>query len=290
LRFWYITIAMLTFKTKAEVKDYLLSLPHSGQSIGFVPTMGALHQGHLALVHRALAENDITVCSIFVNPTQFTNANDLATYPRTVEQDLALLAKQGCHIAYLPEVEDLYPQGREVETFDFGALEHVMEGKYRKGHFQGMATVVKRLLLAVQPSKAYFGKKDYQQWLIVKRLTELANINTEIIGCPIEREADGLALSSRNLRLTPQQRHAAPVIFEALTQLSQSNRDKALTKAIAKAIETINAHPDLAVEYLEAADAQTLQPVTNWNDAGEIRAFAAVYAGDVRLIDNVSLS
>jgi pantoate--beta-alanine ligase len=138
LRFWYITIAMLTFKTKAEVKDYLLSLPHSGQSIGFVPTMGALHQGHLALVHRALAENDITVCSIFVNPTQFTNANDLATYPRTVEQDLALLAKQGCHIAYLPEVEDLYPQGsQKLKHLILVTLEHVMEGRAPKRPFSG---------------------------------------------------------------------------------------------------------------------------------------------------------
>lgn len=282
--------AMHIFKTQAELKQLLSSQPYTGKSIGFVPTMGALHKGHLSLVERAMAENDLVVSSIFVNPTQFNNTDDLAKYPRMPEQDLALLEKLGCHIAYLPAVSDLYPNGPEVESFDFGELENVMEGKHRPGHFQGMATVVKRLLLAVQPAQAYFGKKDYQQWLIVKRLAELEKINTQIVGCPIEREADGLAMSSRNLRLTPQQRHAAPVIFEALTQLKESSRSKPLIKGIRKAIETINAHPGLALEYLEVADADTLQPVDDWDKSKNIRAFTAVYAGEIRLIDNISLS
>ncbi len=280
---------MHIFKTQAELKQELSGQQYSGKSIGFVPTMGALHQGHLSLVKRALVENDVVVSSIFVNPTQFNNADDLDKYPRMPEQDLALLEKLGCHIAYLPDVTDLYPNGPEVESFDFGDLELVMEGKHRPGHFQGMATVVKRFLTAVQPNKAYFGKKDYQQWLVVKRLADLENLSTEIVGCPIEREGDGLAMSSRNLRLTPQQRHAAPVIYEALIQLKESNRDKPLYKALSKAVETINAHPGLAVEYLEIADADTLKPVSDWHDSDDIRAFAAVYAGEVRLIDNISL-
>jgi pantoate--beta-alanine ligase len=281
---------MHIFKTQAELKQHLTSHANAGKSIGFVPTMGALHQGHLSLVKRAADENALVVSSIFVNPTQFNNAIDLELYPRMPEQDLVMLEKTGCDIAYMPDVADLYPNGPEVEQFEFGDLALVMEGKHRPGHFQGMATVVKRLLKAVQPNKAYFGKKDYQQWLIVKRLAELEGIETEIVGCPIQREGDGLAMSSRNLRLNPQQRHAAPVIFEALIQLKESNRAKPLQKAITKAIETINAHPHLAVEYLEVADAQTLQPIADWNEAENIRAFAAVFAGDVRLIDNISLS
>ncbi len=251
--------------------------------------MGALHRGHMSLVKRAMDENDLVVVSIFVNPTQFNNPDDLKTYPRMPEQDLGLLEKAGCDLVYMPDAEDLYPNGPEVEHFDFGNLAEEMEGKHRPGHFQGMATVVKRLLNAVKPTRAYFGKKDYQQWVIVKRLAELEKLDTEIIGCPIEREADGLAMSSRNLRLTPQQRHAAPVIYEALIALKENCTTKRLEKARLIAIETINAHPHLAVEYLEIADADTLKHIIEWDDTTHARAFAAVYAGDIRLIDNISL-
>ncbi len=279
---------MQIFHTQKSLQQALAD-DYSSKSIGFVPTMGALHRGHMSLVKRAMDENDLVVVSIFVNPTQFNNPDDLKTYPRMPEQDLGLLEKAGCDCVYMPDAEDLYPNGPEVEHFDFGSLAEEMEGKHRPGHFQGMATVVRRLLNAVKPTRAYFGKKDYQQWVIVKRLVELEKLDTEIIGCPIEREADGLAMSSRNLRLNPQQRHAAAVIYEALIALKENCANKRLKKARLIAIETINAHPHLAVEYLEIADADTLKPINEWDDATHARAFAAVYAGDIRLIDNISL-
>lgn len=279
---------MEIFKSKVELRAFLKN--QSTHTIGFVPTMGALHKGHLSLLERARAENDLVVCSIYVNPTQFNNKTDLKNYPRTIDQDLAQLKSNGCSIAYVPSSDDIYPEGPVVETFNFGDLALRMEGKHRPGHFAGMATVVKRLLLTVNPTRAYFGKKDYQQWLIVQQLVTIENMKVEIIGCPIEREPDGLAMSSRNLRLSPRQRHAAAVIYEALIQIKESNRNKSVRKAVAKAIETINAHPDLAVEYLEVADSKTLQPINDWTESSSIRAFAAVYAGEIRLIDNVSLS
>jgi pantoate--beta-alanine ligase len=261
-----------------------------GKKIGFVPTMGALHQGHASLVREARKQNDIVVCSIFVNPTQFNNASDLASYPRTPERDYALVEHEGCDAIYTPEVRDLYPSGTISEYFELGDLERVMEGEFRPGHFQGVATVVKRLFAAVQPHKAYFGEKDYQQLLIIKKLAQLENFDVEIIGCTAVREPDGLALSSRNMRLSPSQRMAAPAIFEALQFIrSKAKSTSSVEKAIGKAIEIINNHPDLAVEYVSVANARTLQPIASWDEAEHARAFAAVFAGEVRLIDNIAL-
>jgi pantoate--beta-alanine ligase len=267
-----------------------LSAPNIvGKSVGFVPTMGALHHGHLSLVKQAKSANDIVVCSIFVNPTQFNNADDLAKYPRLLEQDLALLRQVDCDFVYLPEVSDLYPNGTHADTFDFGALASVMEGKYRPGHFQGVATVVKRLFNAVQPTRAYFGEKDYQQLAIIRALVNMENLPVEVIGCETQRETDGLAMSSRNLRLNPALRHAAPAIYESLLNLKANHHIKSLEKARTKAIEEINSHPNLAVEYLSIVNAETLQDITHWDEAKHVRACTAVYAGDIRLIDNIAL-
>jgi pantoate--beta-alanine ligase len=280
---------MKVFSTHTEMTAHLTEQKQPNQQIGFVPTMGALHKGHLSLLAKAKEENNLTICSIFVNPTQFNNAADLEKYPRNNGKDLAMLENAGCDIVYLPTVDDVYPEGPKSESFDFGNLDQVMEGKYRPGHFQGMATVVKRLFQLTQPNSAYFGEKDYQQLIIIKKLVALENLKINIVGCPIERELDGLAMSSRNERLTPQQRHAAPAIIEALNFIREVVDSKSLLKAKAKAIELINCHPALAVEYLEIADADSLSPIKDWKEAKHARAFAAVYAGEVRLIDNISL-
>lgn len=280
---------MQVISTQQELRKSLTALKQAGNEIGFVPTMGALHHGHISLITKARNENDVVVCSIFVNPTQFNNADDLAKYPRLTDQDLALLSQNSCDFVYLPEVEDLYPDGATAETFDFGNLEQVMEGKHRPGHFQGVATVVKRLFAAVQPNRAYFGEKDYQQLAVIRTLVKMENLAIEVIGCATEREADGLAMSSRNLRLTPQQRHAAPAIYESLINLKENVSVKTPAKARIKAIEEINAHPHLAVEYLEIVDAGSLQPITDWGDTKHARACTAVYVGEVRLIDNIAL-
>lgn len=280
---------MQVFTKNKALQDFITNCKAANLSIGFVPTMGALHQGHISLITNALAHNDVVVCSIYVNPTQFNNQADLHNYPRTQEQDLALLEKAKCTAVYIPETADLYPDEVKSDDISFGDLENVMEGKYRPGHFKGMATVVKRLFLAIKPTRAYFGEKDYQQLAIIKLLVEREKLPIEIVGCPIVRELDGLALSSRNTRLNVQQRHAAPAIFRALNLLKSRAKIKSLNSSVAKAIENINAHPDLAVEYLYIVDEKTLQPIADWKDAEHAMAFAAVMAGEVRLIDNITL-
>lgn len=281
---------MHIFTTQSALRQEITTAVTAGKSIGFVPTMGALHNGHIALVRKALSENDAVICSIFVNPTQFNNASDLKGYPRMPEQDIKMLEQVGCHMLYMPEAADLYPDTIVSEAYDFGPLEKVMEGKFRPGHFAGVATVVKRLFLATTPTRSYFGEKDYQQLAIIRALVKKENLDIEIVGCPIEREPDGLAMSSRNLRLNTSQRIAASVIFESLVQLKEMVGVKDLAKARAKTIENLNAHPELAVEYLEIADAETLQPIGDWNHAVNARAFVAVHCGDVRLIDNIALN
>ena len=280
---------MQVISTQHELRSILAALHLDQKEIGFVPTMGALHHGHVSLVQKAKRENHVVVCSIFVNPTQFNNADDLAKYPRLVEQDLALLRQHNCDFVYLPAVEDLYPNGATAEAFNLGNLAQVMEGKHRPGHFQGVATVVKRLFAAVNPTRAYFGEKDYQQLAVIRALVKAERLNIAIIGCDTQREADGLAMSSRNLRLTPQQRHAAAGIYQGLLNLKENVSVKTVEKARIKAIEEINAHPHLAVEYLEIVDAESLLPIPSWQDAKHARACAAVYAGEVRLIDNIAL-
>jgi len=261
------------------------------QIIGFVPTMGALHAGHISLIDLAKKHCDVVVASIFINPTQFNNADDLLRYPRMPESDYALLKSANCDILYAPEITDLYPNGEETEQFDFGHLADTMEGKYRPGHFLGVATIVKRLFEAVKPHKAFFGDKDFQQLRVVQKMVETLALDVQVVGCPVMREVNGLAMSSRNFRLNANQRAAAPAIYEALQYLKLvAGTEKSPQKAKIKAIELINSHPHLAVEYLEIVDQQTLQPIRNWTDADHVRAFVAAFAGEVRLIDNLLLS
>lgn len=278
---------MRIFTTKQALQTFLQSQINQGQTVGFVPTMGALHKGHLSLIAQAKAQNALVVCSIFVNPTQFNNAEDLAKYPRNMAQDKALLNAAGCDVLFCPTADDLYPEGVKSNSYNFGGLAKEMEGKHRPGHFDGMATVVQKLLEAVRPKCAYFGEKDFQQLAIVRALVAQQSLPIEIVGCPIVREADGLALSSRNTRLSAAQRQAAPAIYQALMLVQDLKAEgKSVEKSLAKAIESINANPRLAVEYFQICDEQTLQPIVNWEDAKRPRAFVAVHAGTVRLIDN----
>ncbi len=254
----------------------------------FVPTMGALHEGHLSLVRAAKLEAGRVVVSIFVNPTQFNDLADLVKYPRTPEADTAMLERAGADVVYMPGVEDIYPEP-DTRRFDFGPLERVMEGAHRPGHFNGVAQVVSRLFDIVKPDKAYFGEKDFQQLAIVRELVRRLALPVEIVGCPIVREADGLAMSSRNVRLTPAQRAAAPEIYQALRSVERQQGELQIQPAIDRAMRQIDADPELKTEYVIVADAATLQPVQAWDEPGEKRIFAAVHAGEVRLIDNVTI-
>lgn len=261
-----------------------------GQSIGFVPTMGALHAGHISLVERAVAENDVTVVSVFVNPTQFNNPDDLATYPRDEESDFKFLAQAGISVAFAPQVDEIYPGGvenRHKKTFNLGFASSVMEGKYRPGHFQGVAEVVSRLFGIVRPTRAYFGEKDFQQIAVIRNMVETEGINVEIVPCPIKRGDDGLALSSRNALLTPAQRNVAPEIHRALAQSVQYAKDHSVKATHDTVVEQINAVPDMQVEYFEIVDGRTLLPVEEWSESPWVVGCITVYCGKVRLIDNI---
>ncbi len=261
-----------------------------GKSIGFVPTMGALHHGHMALVKQARKECDVVVCSIFVNPIQFDKAEDLNKYPRTLEKDLAALEQAGCDVAFCPEVEEMYPK-KEHKTYDFGLLDKVMEGRFRKGHFNGVAIVVKKLIEIITPDRAYFGEKDYQQLQVVKTLVRQENLPVQIIGCPTIREADGLALSSRNVRLNPAQRREAPLIFQSLRTAKELFPEQTIEQIKKKVAEMVNASPELEIEYFEIVDADTLEAVTDKGQkAIPVVGCIAVKAGGVRLIDNLLLN
>jgi pantoate--beta-alanine ligase len=248
--------------------------------------MGALHEGHLALVRRAADENDFVTASIFVNPIQFNNPEDLAKYPRTIEADLKKLENEGCNMVFVPEVNEMYPEP-STKVYDFGMLDKVMEGKFRPGHFNGVAVVVKKLFDVMQPGKAYFGEKDYQQLQVIKALVRKENMEIEIVPCATVREADGLAMSSRNIRLTKEQRRAAPHIYKALLEIRGNVSHHSVVETSALAIKQIESEGVLKVEYLELADASTLLPVSDWSETSRIIACIAVIAGSVRLIDNL---
>ena len=259
-----------------------------GKTIGFVPTMGALHAGHGALVKQAAKENDVVVVSIFVNPTQFNNASDLANYPRTPEQDAALLKDAGAHIVFSPSVKEMYPDSPTTMPVELSNLSTVMEGRFRPGHFQGVVEIVRRLFQTVQPHRAYFGEKDFQQLAVIRHFVERENIPVEIVPCETVREPSGLAMSSRNMRLSDAQRKAASAISKALYWLRDSGKKYSLSDALKKASESIESDTGLKIEYLEVADEKNLQPAKEWKPGQ--RAFAAVFAGEIRLIDNVSLN
>jgi len=260
-------------------------------SIGMVPTMGALHEGHLSLIRRAAQENKRVLISIFVNPTQFEDASDLINYPKTLAEDLKAISSidSKMHV-YAPNANDIYGQNVPTETFDLSGLDQVMEGSKRKSHFQGVATIVKFFLETFRPTKAYFGQKDFQQLLIISNLAEKLNLNTEIIGCPIVREVDGLAMSSRNKNLTPAERKIAPLIFKALWEIKEMSKNKKYP--VLKSF--INAffleHSELELDYFVIANSKTLLEINDQDKAREGRAFIAVRLGKIRLIDNLDLA
>lgn len=261
-------------------------------SVGLVPTMGALHEGHLALVKKALNENDRVVVSIFVNPTQFDNKDDLKKYPRTLDDDVALLktVSKDKILVYAPAVEDIYEGNTVSQSFDFDGLEFEMEGKFRNGHFDGVGTIVKRFFEIVKPHRAYFGEKDFQQLTIIKKLVEKHNVPLKIIGCPIHRETSGLAMSSRNIRLKPEYKKAAPFIYKTLKAAKEKFGTKSAIKVSRWVENEFAKHELLKLEYFIIADTKTLKTVTRKSNKKAYRAFIAVYADDIRLIDNIALN
>jgi pantoate--beta-alanine ligase len=277
---------MELFKTIKELRHALDSDKNSAHKIGFVPTMGALHKGHLSLVERAARENDRVVVSIFVNPNQFNDSNDLKNYPRTLEADLSLLSSMPCDYVFAPEVDEIYPEP-DTREFNFGALEEVMEGRFRPGHFNGVAQVVSKLFDIVKPDKAYFGLKDFQQYSILKNMVAKLGFQLEIVACDIVREADGLALSSRNALLSKEHRSIAPIIYRTLQEAVVEAGTYSPAEVIRRVIEKINSSALLRVEYFEIVDELTLQSVTSWTHPGRKVGCIAVYAGQVRLIDNI---
>lgn len=280
---------MKTFETRSALTAWVNQQKSDGKSIGFVPTMGALHQGHLALVKKARNDNDHVVCSIFVNPIQFNTPEDLQKYPRTLTADLEMLAGIGCDAVFCPDEKEMYPT-EETKVYDFGHLDKVMEGRYRQGHFNGVAIVVKKLFDTVLPDRAYFGQKDYQQLQIINALVKKENLAVEIVPCPTIREADGLAMSSRNTRLTPEQRREAANIFKALKNVNNLYPKTSISEIKKQTVSQIDASKHLEVEYFEIVDADTLLPIEKQTGNEKAVACIAVHAGQVRLIDNVLIN
>ena len=281
---------MLIIRSAAELETFVSRERQNGHSIGFVPTMGALHEGHLSLVERAVAENDIVVVSVFVNPTQFNNPTDLATYPRDEQSDFKLLAAAHASVAFAPSVEEMYPgglEGRERHEFALGTAAIVMEGKFRPGHFQGVAEIVSRLFAMVRPTRAYFGEKDFQQIAVIRNMVESEGIGVEIVPCPIRRADDGLALSSRNALLTPAQRVIAPEIHRTLADSVEYAKSHSISATHDSVVERIDALPEMQVEYFEIVDGRTLLPLTEWEESPWVVGCITVYCGKVRLIDNI---
>ena len=280
------TYEMIVVETIAELRALLAAARAEGKSIGLVPTMGALHEGHASLVKRSVDENEVTVVSVFVNPTQFNDKGDLERYPRTLEADCALLSTLGADYVFAPSVEEVYPEP-DTRVFDFTPLDKVMEGVYRPGHFNGVAQIVSKLFMYVEPDRAYFGEKDFQQLAIIREMVRQEGFKLEIEGCPIVREADGLALSSRNALLTPEQRHTALAISKSLFASVDYAKEHTLAETKQMVEEAIAATEGLELEYYEVVDGNTLQPVADWDEAGYIVGCITVYCGKVRLIDNI---
>ncbi|MFV8371775.1 pantoate--beta-alanine ligase [Flavobacterium sp. LB2P74] len=282
---------MHIFYGKASLIDYLKSIKTIQSTIGFVPTMGALHQGHLALMQKSLLENENTVVSIFVNPTQFNNPEDLAKYPRTLEEDVKKLTALNPNIIlYAPSVEDIYDGKPLAQSFDFDGLENQMEGKFRPGHFNGVGTIVKRLFEIVTPTTAYFGEKDFQQLQIVKKMVTKNHLQVNVIGCPIYRESNDLAMSSRNERLSAQERDEAAIIYRTLTAVKEkftTNSTVVISEWVQKSFDK---NTRFTLEYFVIADEATLLPCTRKNKNKKYRAFIAVLVNNIRLIDTISLN
>jgi pantoate--beta-alanine ligase len=278
---------MIIVKEAGMLARYIDREKANGNSVGFVPTMGALHQGHLDLAGQSRRQTAFTVCSIFVNPTQFNNAGDFRKYPNVIGKDIALLATAGTDILYLPAVDEVYPGGTTgLEHYDLGYLETVLEGKYRPGHFQGVCQVMKRLLNMVNPDKLFMGLKDYQQCMVVKRLLQIINAPVEFIACPTIREADGLAMSSRNLRLSPEDRRRAPAIFQTLEYIKKELKPGPLAQLKTTAAGQLSGK-GFQVDYVEIANAETLEIKESWDGKEPLTALVAAFLNDVRLIDNM---
>ncbi len=283
---------MRIFYNKTELSGYIGIKKAENITFGFVPTMGALHMGHMSLVNKGLVDNDLVVVSIFVNPTQFNNKEDLKKYPRTLDKDIEILKEVSLDkiIVYAPEVKDIYEDDIRAEHFNFGGIENEMEGAFRPGHFDGVGTIVKRFLEIVKPNMAYFGEKDFQQLQIIRKLTELYGIPVKIVGCPIHRAEDGLAMSSRNQRLKPEYRKAAPFIYETLKAAKIKFGTKSANQISEWVDKQFEKHPLLELEYFLIADVDTLKPLKRKSKQKTYRAFIAVYADDIRLIDNIALN
>lgn len=277
---------MIVLYTVNDLQHAVSISKNEGKTIGFVPTMGALHEGHVSLVKECSKQNDICVVSIFVNPTQFNNLTDLDKYPRTIEQDTNVLELAGADIVFIPSVEQIYPEP-DTRIFEFGQLDIVMEGKFRPGHFNGVAQVVSRLFDIVQPDRAYFGEKDFQQLVIIREMVRQLNLSVEIIPMPILREKSGLAMSSRNQRLTEEQKNTAVNIYKVLTESKKLYKNNTVTETLSQVIDSVNKIDMLEVEYFEIVDGNTLQQISDWKDTNYAVGCITVFCGEVRLIDNV---
>jgi pantoate--beta-alanine ligase len=278
---------MIVYRTKTDLTGHLLSLQDEGKTIGLVPTMGALHQGHMSLVEKARAENDIVVVTIFVNPTQFNDPSDLDHYPRTLDQDLELLRQLEADLVFVPSIKEMYPE-EDTQIFDLGNLDKVMEGKHRQGHFNGVAQIVSKLFLLIRPHRTYFGQKDFQQLVVIRRLVEILELNLSIVSCPIIRENDGLAMSSRNTSLSKEERKLAPFIYETLVKA----REKKETLNPLQVKEWVNLQFEkqsaLDLEYFEIVEDKGLMSIDEWGEKLNKVACLAVLLGEVRLIDNLN--
>lgn len=279
---------MQVFYTIEELKKSILLLRAEGKTLGFVPTMGALHEGHMSLIYKAKQENHAVLCSIFVNPTQFNDKKDLEKYPRTIQADMELLISAHCDMLFAPFVEEMYNKEEKIQ-FDFGYLDKSMEANHRPGHFNGVATIVKKFLDIIEPDAAYFGQKDFQQLLIVKHLVKDLQLNVKIVDCPTLREKDGLAMSSRNVLLSVEERTQASFIYQTLSKARYLSGERSIKELQNWAGHEFEKHPLMQLEYFEIIDAQTLLPIEKVSDSKEVVACIAVKLGNVRLIDNIIL-
>ncbi len=280
---------MLLFTQTAPFRAYLYAQRQLGKTIGFVPTMGALHQGHISLIQLSKSKTDLSVCSIFVNPTQFNNAEDLAKYPRTLEEDMLLLEQNGCDVLFHPDAAEMYPQGLNVQAYNWGAVTHSLEGSFRPGHFDGVITIVKRLFEVVEPDMAFFGRKDYQQCAVIARMCKEFNIPVKLVLGETLREEDGLAMSSRNRRLSKQEREDSVLVSKSLFHIKRGF--PAITPAILtnEAVDILAQTGLITTEYVSIVDADTLEEASQFEASRHYVALIAVWCGNVRLIDNIGL-
>lgn len=280
---------MIIVKTKEAINSLSLQAKNKGFNVGFVPTMGALHNGHISLINQSRANNGFTICSIFVNPTQFNNPDDFAKYPITIEKDINMLEAAGCNALFLPSVDEMYPANETSEHYELGFLETVLEGKYRPGHYQGVCQIVDKLLLATEPDNLYLGQKDFQQCMVIQKMIELKKHATKVVICPTIRETDGLAMSSRNMRLKENERKLALAISKALLAIKANYGSAPIDKLEADGIKFLEEN-GFKVDYVSISDANTLEAITSYNKDQKAVALIAAFINDVRLIDNMLLN